>query len=84
MPRKPKFRPLITRIKLNPEQAVLACNCYDTSVSYGMPNIHSMWGTGTRDICGNLKVRPGAVVVCSILGTGHGLNYQPGPSAASS
>jgi len=29
MPRKLKFRPRITRIKLNPEQAVLACNCYD-------------------------------------------------------
>jgi hypothetical protein len=27
MPRKQKFRPEITRIKLNPEQAVLACNC---------------------------------------------------------
>ena len=30
MPRKAKFRPRITRIKLNPEQAVLACSCYDT------------------------------------------------------
>jgi len=29
MPRKPKFRPRITRVKLNPEQAVLACQCYD-------------------------------------------------------
>ena len=28
MPRKPKFRPRITRVKLNPEQAVLTCNCY--------------------------------------------------------
>ena len=28
MPRKPKFKPVITRIKLNPEQAVLACSCY--------------------------------------------------------
>lgn len=25
---KPKFTPEITRIKLNPEQAVLACSCY--------------------------------------------------------
>ncbi|MDD2689103.1 MAG: hypothetical protein PHT41_03005 [Candidatus Omnitrophica bacterium] len=31
MPRKPKFRPVITRVKLNPEQAVLACACYDRS-----------------------------------------------------
>jgi hypothetical protein len=28
MGRKPKFRPRITRVKLNPEQAVLLCNCY--------------------------------------------------------
>jgi len=28
MPKKAKFKPLITRIKLNPEQAVLSCNCY--------------------------------------------------------
>jgi len=26
--RKMKFRPEITRVKLNPEQAVLTCNCY--------------------------------------------------------
>lgn len=30
MARKPKFKPEITRVKLNPEQAVLACLCYDT------------------------------------------------------
>lgn len=28
MPKKPKFRPRITRVKLNPEQAVLACECF--------------------------------------------------------
>ena len=28
MTRKPKFKPVITRVKLNPEQAVLTCNCY--------------------------------------------------------
>ncbi len=30
MPKKPKFKPEITRVALNPEQAVLVCNCYDT------------------------------------------------------
>ena len=30
MSRKPKFRPRVTRIKLNPEQAVLACDCWNT------------------------------------------------------
>lgn len=26
--KKPKFKPVITKIKLNPEQAVLQCDCY--------------------------------------------------------
>jgi hypothetical protein len=30
MLKKPKFKPEITRIKLNPEQAVLTCSCYST------------------------------------------------------
>jgi hypothetical protein len=35
MGRKPKFKPVITRIRLNPEQAVLLCDCYDTGVDMG-------------------------------------------------
>ncbi len=30
---KPKFNPVVTRIKLNPEQAVLACTCWDVRLS---------------------------------------------------
>ena len=30
MSEKKKFRPQITRVKLNPEQAVLNCTCYST------------------------------------------------------
>jgi len=30
MPKKPKYRPEIARIKLNPEQAVLTCVCFRT------------------------------------------------------
>ncbi len=32
--RKPKFRPVISRIKLNPEQAVLSCNCFEFGVAW--------------------------------------------------
>ncbi len=32
MPLKPKFRPRITRVKLNPEQAVLQCNCHTGAI----------------------------------------------------
>jgi len=37
---KPKFKPEITRVKLNPEQAVLTCTCYSRGrASYGFtPN----------------------------------------------
>ena len=28
MKKKPRFNPEITRVKLNPEQAVLFCQCY--------------------------------------------------------
>lgn len=31
MSRKPKFNPEITRVKLNPEQAVLACSCWSNA-----------------------------------------------------
>jgi hypothetical protein len=34
MAKKPKFKPVITRVKLNPEQAVLACACYSTGKTY--------------------------------------------------
>ena len=30
MPQKRKFNPEITRVKLNPEQTVLTCGCYNT------------------------------------------------------
>jgi hypothetical protein len=34
MARKSKFKPVITRVKLNPEQAVLSCSCYNTGRSF--------------------------------------------------
>jgi hypothetical protein len=34
MARKPKFKPIVTRVKLNPEQAVLACGCYNGGWNY--------------------------------------------------
>jgi hypothetical protein len=36
MVKKKKFKPVVTKIKLNPEQAVLQCSCYNTGfVAYG-------------------------------------------------
>ena len=46
MPRKPKFNPVITKIKLCPEQAVLECSCYflgregtDSEINIDDPNM---------------------------------------------
>ncbi|MCM8774082.1 MAG: hypothetical protein NC820_05045 [Candidatus Omnitrophica bacterium] len=40
MIRKPKFKPQVLRVKLNPEQAVLDCNCYDVETKAGT----GLWG----------------------------------------
>ena len=32
MAKKSKFSPKITRVRLNPEQAVLSCTCYDVDL----------------------------------------------------
>lgn len=70
MPKKPKFKPIITRIKLNPEQAVLACACYMSG---------RRWYTaGTRDqsaslssVCsGSGKVGAGSTYYCPTPGSG--------------
>lgn len=37
---KPRFDPVISRVKLNPEQAVLACQCYSLR-AYGVASTSS-------------------------------------------
>jgi hypothetical protein len=46
--RKPKFKPKITRIKLNPEQAVLACACHTGSqlISWAGPGNTQLFAGG--------------------------------------
>ena len=54
MPRKAKFRPEITRVKLNPEQAVLQCACFGYERKYATASTRTYyrWGTtGGVDIC---------------------------------
>lgn len=34
MGKKPEFKPKVTKIKLNPEQAVLSCDCYSDGNKY--------------------------------------------------
>ena len=75
MSRKSKFRPKVTRIKLNPEQAVLSCACYvygrhyiqDTGtvtnrqwLSYSSPEPTGACWT-SRSFVGNLQTWAGEV-----------------------
>ena len=59
MSRKPRFNPEITRVKLNPEQAVLACTCYmgEVSATTG-PKANFCSAPGTRATAVD-KHRPG-------------------------
>ena len=66
MPRKPKFRPRITRVKLNPEQAVLLCTCYNIGRRYqynatNSGNICSVLGAASKYINGGQPWAPGSV-----------------------
>ncbi len=54
MPKKPKFKPEVIRIILNPEQAILQCFCYATR--YAIADY--IWrgsGVGGHTLCGNNK-----------------------------
>ena len=61
--RKPKFKPEISRIKLNPEQTVLACNCYYERrgpAGYVRRGYYYMSGSGM----GSYRVRVGGIMAC--------------------
>ena len=60
MGRKPKFRPKITRVKLNPEQAVLTCNCFSRGVIGVLPKTFSDVSYGTA--CEGERGRLGHIV----------------------
>lgn len=69
MPKKPKFKPEITRVRLNPEQAVLACGCYDVGTNFYMTEVgdalpYASAGAGTTPYCNRPtnKVRVGEVM----------------------
>jgi len=85
MPRKAKFRPRITRIKLNPEQAVLACNCQ----LVGQNIRHNPWGAydnvhdGVGPICNIVHAR-WVRSTCHHVGVGPGDSDLPGSNVAAS
>ncbi len=50
MSKKSKFKPVITRVKLNPEQAVLSCDCYVYGYTNG-PDSGSCFGSANTSVC---------------------------------
>lgn len=57
MSRKPKFKPEITRVKLNPEQAVLVCDCFTTGTKIGWTEgvAYSQAILSTSTVCALVK-----------------------------
>lgn len=44
---KQRFRPIVTRIKLNPEQAVLSCDCYNYGLTWTQVDAYYNFYIGT-------------------------------------
>ena len=57
---KKKFKPVITRVKLNPEQAVLQCDCWTSG------NINAATDVATASTC-NLAVSKETGSYCAVL-----------------
>jgi hypothetical protein len=70
MAKKLRFKPTITRVKLNPEQAVLSCDCYglDHRVAAG-----TYWSNGIAAKFCNGKSNPD-ILICGndVPDSGHG------------
>jgi nitrite reductase/ring-hydroxylating ferredoxin subunit len=68
MSKKPKFKPEITRIALNPEQAVLTCQCYNASFYAATGSFGN--NTGQGNVCRlNVKTLYPKVDACGETGT---------------
>ena len=80
MSKKPKFKPVITRVKLNPEQAVLTCTCSTSGVRVVIGSVHTM----TYDnVCNAGRSVTNTHMYTHCCFSGGGLSYR-GSSAASS
>ena len=59
MSKKAKFKPEIIRIKLNPEQAVLACEGYNTGYKEGGPSKNNFCSLSPKNILWNYSTYVG-------------------------
>jgi hypothetical protein len=83
MAKKPKFKPVITRVKLNPEQAVLTCTCSNGNVPDWLSFSQDFVATNHPG-CSPLGGRPQSYRMCSHAGPFHnGTFMQSLPTAVS-
>lgn len=70
MSRKAKFRPVITRVKLNPEQAVLACSCFSTGHVVGASHNAATLYAASVQACSSPGLRSYSGAVLTVGGAG--------------
>jgi len=73
MGRRPKFKPEIVKVKLNPEQAVLSCSCYTSQYWSGSGHRHV--SSGQNFYCSGRVVQGSVIFHCDGAGgalTAHG------------
>ncbi len=82
MPRKQKFRPEISRVKLTIEQAVLTCSCYDVGEKQDFTQANHAQGSA-QFICRMSPKGKGTVMYCgsAIFGS---RRYRKGPGPTAS
>jgi len=85
MPKKLKFKPSITRVKLNPEQAVLICSCYSAGMLRGAPLMYAGNVIGPIHCLGGYKAADQGGKSCvKTVPDGYFMAYNGPPTAASS
>lgn len=77
--RKPKFKPEITRVKLNPEQAVLSCTCWAGITMTG----HYQWLGALGGACFTRGAMGGPIPICAGGTSMTGVTIGSGPTASS-
>jgi hypothetical protein len=83
MVRKPGFKPKITRVKLNPEQAVLACSCFHDGWQVYLHE-YVTGGGGPWHACCQTGARIGQDAQESWSCTAGGSSWRADPGAVSS
>lgn len=84
MPRKPRFKPEITRVKLNPEQAVLACACFAGGYRWAEQQYMAWFGVRRQGCMAIARVTSAGEPCVDMNSYGRWLSYVTGTNGAAS